>query len=151
MINPQELIDTCRKLVTPPPSDADVRRAISAAYYAVFHTLATSNAELIAGEPVSPRSAHAWNRAYRRLEHSRARNNLSANRNLLSQDGDEFVRVFIEAQGHRMQADYDPNAQLNLSLAVNIVARAEAAIRNFAQLNEEERRFLAAQSMFDSR
>ena len=123
MIDPQELIDTCRKLVTPPPSDADIRRAISTAYYALFHTLAVSNAELIADQPRSSRSAHAWDRVYRRLEHGRARNNLSANRDLLSQDGDDFVSAFIEAQGHRLLADYDPNAQLNLSLALNIIAR----------------------------
>ena len=151
MIDPQELIATCRKLVSPPSSDTDIRRAISTAYYALFHTLAASNADLIAGQPGSNRSAHAWDRAYRRLEHGRARNNLRADRNLLSQTGDEFVRILIEAQGHRLQADYDPNAQLNLSLAVNIIARADTAARNFAQLTEEERRFLAAQTMFDSR
>jgi hypothetical protein len=80
-----------------------------------------------------------------------ARNNLRAGLNLLSQNGDDFVRIFIETQGHRLQADYDPNAQLNLSLAVNIITRADAAIRSFALLTEEERRFLAAQSMFNSR
>jgi len=151
MIDPQELIDTCRNLLTPPTSDADLRRAISTAYYALFHALAASNAELIAGQPGSARSTHAWDRTYRRLEHGRARNNLSANRNLISQDGDEFVRIFIEAQGHRLQADYDPNAQINISLAMHLIAQADATIRNFAQLTEEERRFLAAQSMFDSR
>ena len=151
MIDPQELIDTCRKLVNPPSSDTGIRRAISTAYYALCHTLSSSNAELIAGQPGSSRSAHAWERAYRRLEHGRARNNLGADRNLLSQTGDEFVRIFIEAQGYQLQADYDPNAQLNLSLAVNIIAWADTAVRNFAQLTEEERRFLAAQSVFDSR
>ena len=151
MIDPQELINTCRKLVAPPLSDADTRRAISTAYYALFHTLAASNAELFAGQPSSSRSQHAWERAYRRLEHGRARNNLGADRNLLSPDGHNFVRLFAEAQGHRLEADYDPNAQLNRSLAINIITRAEVAVRSFAQLTEEERRFLAAQSMFDSR
>jgi hypothetical protein len=151
MIDPHELIDTCHKLVALPPSDADIRRAISTAYYALFHTLAASNADLVAGEPSSAMSRHAWERVYRRLEHGMARNNLRAGLNLLSQNGDDFVRIFIETQGHRLQADYDPNAQLNLSLAVNIITRADAAIRSFALLTEEERRFLAAQSMFNSR
>ena len=151
MIDPEELIDACRKLLAPTPSDADIRRAISTAYYALFHTLAASNAELVAGQPYSAASEHAWERTYRRLEHGRARNNLRADRNLLSQNGDDFVALFIEAQGYRMQADYGPNAPVNLSLAVNIVARADAAVRSFFQLTEEERRFLAAQSMFDSR
>ena len=151
MIDPQELIGACRKLLAPPPSDGDIRRAISTAYYALFHTLAASNAELIAGQPSSTISEHAWERAYRRLEHGRARNNLRADRNLLSPNGDDFVALFIEAQGYRLQADYDPNAPVNLSLAANIVTRADAAVRSFVQLTEEERRFLATQSMFDSR
>ena len=94
MIDPQELIGTCRKLVAPPPSDADIRRAISTAYYALFHTLAASNAELVASQPSSGMSEHAWERVYRRLEHGRARNNLRADRNLLSQNGHDFVRLF---------------------------------------------------------
>ncbi len=49
MIDPQELIATCSRLVPqaaiPPSSEADMRRAISTAYYAVFLTLAASNAD----------------------------------------------------------------------------------------------------------
>ena len=136
--------------MAPPASDADIRRAISTAYYALFHTLAASNADLIADKPLSSRSAHAWGRVYRCLEHARARNNLRADRHLLSQTGDDIVRTFIEAQEHRLEADYDPNAQLNLSLAINIITQADTAVRNFIQLMEEELRFLAAQSMFDN-
>ena len=155
MIDPQELIDTCYKLVpqsaTPPPSDADLRRAISAAYYAVFHTLAASNAELIAGQPQSGISAYAWERVYRRLDHGRARNNLRAVLNLLSPAGENFARTFIELQNLRLEADYNPNATIIRSDAVNAIAQAETAIRDFAQLTQEERRLLVAQSMFDRR
>ena len=155
MIDPNELIATCYKLVpqsaTPPPSDADLRRAISAAYYAVFHTLAASNAELIAGQPQSGISAYAWERVYRRLDHGRARNNLRAILNLLSPAGENFARTFIELQNLRLEADYNPNATIISSDAVNAIAQAETAIRDFAQLTQEERRLLVAQSMFDRR
>ena len=91
MIDPQELIATCHKLVpaaaSPSPSEADLRRAISTAYYAIFHTLAASNAELIAGQPQSCMSAYAWERVYRRLDHGRTSNNLRAVLNLLSPPG----------------------------------------------------------------
>ena len=110
MIDPQELIDTCRKLApaaaTPPPSEADLRRAISTAYYAVFHTLAASNAELIAGQPQSSVSAYAWERVYRRLDHGRARNNLRAVLNLLSPGGEilrqHLHRIAGPAPGSRL-------------------------------------------------
>lgn len=155
MIDPNELLDTCRKLVPqsadPPPTPADLRRAISTAYYAVFHTLAASNAELIAGQPQSSASAYAWERVYRRLDHGRARNNLRAVLNLLSPTGAFFARTFIELQDLRQEADYDPNFSITRTRTVNVIAQAEAAVRDFAQLTQEERRLLAAQSMFDRR
>ncbi len=155
MIDPQEFIDTCHKLVpqaaTPPPSQADMRRAISTAYYAVFHTLAASNAELIAGQPQSSMSAYAWERVYRRLDHGRAQNNLRAVLNLLSPTGEYFARAFIDLQGLRQEADYDPNFSITRTRTVNFIAQAETAIRNFAQMTQEERRLLVAQSMFDRR
>ena len=155
MIDLQELIDTCHKLVPqsadPPPSQADLRRAVSIAYYAVFHTLAASNAELIAGQPQSSMSAYAWERVYRRLDHGRARNNLRAVLNLLSQTGEYFARTFIDLQDLRQEADYDPNFSITRTITLNAIAQAETAIRNFVQLTQEERRLLAAQSMFDRR
>lgn len=155
MIDPQELIDTCRKLVpaaaTSPPSQADLRRAISTAYYALFHTLAASNAELIAGQPQSSIAAYAWERVYRRLDHGRTSNNLRAVLNLLSPPGEYFARTFIDLQNSRQEADYDPNFTITRQAAINIIARAETAIRDFVQLTQEERRLLAAQSMFDRR
>ena len=155
MIDPQELINTCYKLspqaANPPPSQADMRRAISTAYYALFHTLAASNAELIAGAPQSNVSSYAWDRVYRRLDHGRARNNLRSAISLLSQTGENFARTFIELQDQRQEADYNPNARVTLSDTINIIARAQTAIRDFTQLAQEERRLLAAQSMFDRR
>ncbi len=155
MIDPNELIATCYKLVPaaadPPPSEADLRRAVSAAYYAVFHTLAASNAELIAGQPQSGVSAYAWERVYRRLDHGRAQNNLRAVLNLLSPAGENFARAFIDLQGLRQEADYDPNFSIIRSDAVNAIAQAENAISAFPQLTQEERRLLVAQSMFDRR
>ena len=155
MIDPNELLDTCRKLAPqsadPPPTQADLRRAISTAYYAVFHTLAASNAELIAGQPQSSMSAYAWERVYRRLDHGRARNNLRAVLNLLSPSGEFFASTFIELQDLRQEADYDPNFSITRTRTRNIIAQAETAIRNFALLSQEERRLLAAQSMFDRR
>ena len=155
MIDPQEFIDTCYKLVpqaaTPQPSQADMRRAISTAYYAVFHTLAASNAQLIAGQPRSNMSSYAWDRVYRRLDHGRAQSNLRAALNLLSQTGETFARTFIDLQEQRQEADYNPNALIARSDTVNVIARAQTAIRDFVQLTQEERRLMAAQAMFDRR
>ena len=155
MIDPRELIAACYKLapptVLPPPSEVDLRRAISTAYYAAFHTLAASNAELIAGQPHSGMSSHAWERVYRRLDHGRAQNNLRAALPQLSPGGANFARTFIDLQKLRQEADYDPNFSATHTRTINMISQAEIAIRDFAQLTEEERRFIAAQSMFDRR
>lgn len=155
MIDPLELINTCHKLVpraaAPPPTETDMRRAISTAYYALFHTLAVSNAELIAGSPESTMSSYAWERVYRRLDHGRAQNNLRAVLHQLSPNGENFARTFIDVQNLRQEADYDPNAAFTPSDAANIIAQAETAIRDFGELSQEERLLLAAQSMFDRR
>ncbi len=155
MIDPQELIDACYKLVpqtaTAQPSDADLRRAISTAYYALFHTLAASNADLIAGQPQSDIPSYAWDRVYRCLDHGRTQNNLRGILNRLSQNGQNFARIFIDLKDQRDEADYNPNAPIIQSHTLNAISRAETAIRDFAQLSEEERRLIAAQSLFDRR
>ena len=128
-----------------------MRRAISTAYYSVFHTLAASNAELIAGLPQSSMSSQAWERVYRRLDHGRAQNNLRSVLTHLSTDGEHFARTFIDLHALRQEADYNPNFSITSTRTINLIAQAETAIGAFGQLTEEERRFMAAQSMFDRR
>ena len=155
MIDPRELIATCYKLVsqtgTSSPSEADLRRTISTAYYAMFHTLAASNAELIAGPFRSDMSSQAWERVYRRLDHGRAQNNLRTILGQLSLNGENFARTFIDLQGLRQEADYDPGFSITGTRVVNLIELAETAISAFTQLSEEERRFIAAYSLFDRR
>jgi hypothetical protein len=96
-------------------------------------------------------SSYAWERVYRRLDHGRAQNNLRAALNRLSPTGQSFVRTLIDLQDRRQEADYNPNASITRSSTLNIIARAETAIRDLAQLPQDERRLIAAQSMFDRR
>ncbi len=46
---------------TAPPPDF-MRRAVSTAYYAVFHALASSNADCLIGTSTDPLLEHAWHR-----------------------------------------------------------------------------------------
>ena len=48
-MNPRDLIETARRLVesgAAQPTQADLRRAVSTAYYALFHCLAAATADL---------------------------------------------------------------------------------------------------------
>ena len=48
---------------------ARLRRAISTAYYAMFHALAKSNADALIGSTPQSRGLAAWSQVYRALEH----------------------------------------------------------------------------------
>ena len=74
-------------------------------------------------------------RVYRRLDHGRAQNNLRAVLGQLSPSGENFARTFIDLQEQRQEADYNPNAQVVRSDTINIIERAQTAIRDFARLS----------------
>ena len=71
---------------------ASLRRAISTAYYAVFHSLARIAADLIVGTDRN----EAWHQAHRALEHGSAKNAcLNARGNAKISTGNPRVRVCV--------------------------------------------------------
>ena len=54
------------------PRQTELRRAVSAAYYALFHTLANSCATTLVGSTRANRDQTAWRQTYRSLEHGHA-------------------------------------------------------------------------------
>ena len=75
------LIQAARDLVesadADDPHNSHYRRAVSTAYYALFHCLAESSANLLAGEDPANRSRRAWRQAYRALNHGAVKNRSS--------------------------------------------------------------------------
>jgi len=71
-VQPLDLMETARGLAELSPrraSQANLRRAVSTAYYAMFHCLAACAANALIGRT---RDA-AWHQTYRALEHGKAR------------------------------------------------------------------------------
>ena len=67
-MNSRDLIGTARGLTMLDPrrpTQANLRRAVSTAYYAVFHSLARTTADLLLGR----KHDDAWHHMYRALEH----------------------------------------------------------------------------------
>ena len=72
-MNSRDLIETARRLADSAvvlPTQTDLRRAVSAAYYALFHCLARTAADLLTG---SSTDSPEWHQVYRALEHGKAR------------------------------------------------------------------------------
>ena len=121
-----------------------LKRAVSAAYYSMFHALCRSNANALIG--VSSRRVHqpACARAHRALDHGFAREHLQPNRAILPATAQNFKIAFMVFRENRHRADYGPEARFSQDEVVNLIDRVEAAIQALFAINAAERRALAA-------
>ena len=152
-MNPQELMEVARALAgsgQAPPTQSGLRRAISTAYYAMFHCLAASAADLFIGTERSP----AWHRTYRALEHGRARSACRQAQTMPEFPAEirDFADAFVVLQIERQQADYAlDTAAYRTSDVLGYVVFAERAISPFEQAAAEARRAFAAHVLFRQR
>ena len=133
------------------PTDGHIRRAVSNAYYAMFHTLANSNAEVLIGSPRDDLTTAAWIRVYRGLEHNTARRAFANHRDHLSVEGEQFASTFIALQKRRHSADYDPEATFNIQDTSLQLAVAAYVCEQYLKAPQAERRCIAALTTIDRR
>lgn len=151
-MNPLELIALARALVngviagnTAPATQTELRRAVSCAYYAMFHTLAASNANTLIGVSLADQQRWSWRQTHRAADHRPTRNKLGR----ASLGGrfpsiiQDFGDVFADAQQARHSADYDPHSQFHATNVTDLIDRVENAITGFGQTSQEIRRDLA--------
>ncbi len=132
------------------PSQARLRRAVSTAYYAMFHCLAATAADLLIGPARSP----AWHRVYRALEHGRARGACRQGQAMREFPAEvrNFARSFVVLQVERQQADYALDVEAyRTSDVLEYIASAERAIDRFEQADAAARRAFAAHVLFRQR
>ena len=156
-----DLLAHSRELLSGSPAEVHLRRAVSAAYYALFHLLASSVAEQISpGSPIGLRG-----RTQRALDHGQmataARNFLSQGKGPSNLPKDigftgfvspglaNVAQSFVDLQEARYIADYDvldANGEINLLWAQECLKDAEAAFQdwNVEKASEGARVFLAA-------
>ena len=152
-MNPHDLLRAAYQLALEPsvgrPRQANLRRAISTAYYALFHALANCCADMLAGSTRANRSQRAWRQTYRALEHGHAKNqclNQSAmNRFPYRIRG--FGEAFTDMQVMRHVADYDPEpgpeGSYTRAEVLEHIERSETAIHEFENAPSADRRAFA--------
>lgn len=89
------------------PRQVYLRRAVSAAYYALFHELCALCADQLIGK--TKRGSEDWVRAYRSVDHGTAKSEFVRQEiQRLSPRAANFAHVFVLLQDERHTADYDP-------------------------------------------
>ena len=146
-MNAADLVQHARRLIAPPaaaPAEADLRRAVSAAYYAVFHALTVAGAQSVAGGnvPLQSQVARAFNHTAMRkvcdaYVRSPARPFQQPGLGHLNPAAPDLrlsgvAASFAELQEARHAADYDLTYAVSLSDARLLVDLADAALADLA-------------------
>ena len=85
---------------------AHFRRAISTAYYAMFHALPENNANMLYGRETGQPKSPGWTAIYRALTHTRARSKLAPGNVVGFPDSiTDFAVTFLELQLQRENTD----------------------------------------------
>ena len=151
-MNPHDLIRIAMQLASGTvsgnrgrPRQAELRRAVSAAYYALFHALAHCCAGRLAGSTRTSRNEAAWIQTYRALEHGHARNqcNDSSAMSAFPLEIQNFGRRFVFMQRQRQLADYSPNARYSRLWVIQAVDETEDIINAFENAPNAGRRSFA--------
>ena len=157
-MHPHELIRAARLLAAGrnspgQPTDAELRRAVSTAYYALFHALAGCCANLLVGSAYANTGNplhELWIQTYRGLNHSTARRRCAANfMGTFPTAIQNFGRQFVRMQNLRHESDYNPDASFTPNEVLKLIDDTEAVIDDFRNAPEEERRAFAFYIMYD--
>ena len=149
-MNAHALIETSRRLTEPSvaqPTEADLRRAVSTAYYALFHCLAGTAADLLTG------SSSGSPQVYRALEHGRARSACQQQdvMRTFPTKVRTFGDTFVDLQKARQQADYAHEGEYSKPDALDVIDTVEDVINDFEQADIGDRRSFAVHVLFKRR
>lgn len=149
----RDLIETARgltELSQRRPSQANLRRVLSTAYYAVFHCLAATIADTLMGKR---RRDDAWHRAYRALEHGDA-SGACRNKQAMQEfpiEVQDFAAAFVALQNARNRADYALDGRYYKLDVLEEIDAAETVIGWLEKADDRCRCSFAAHVLFKRR
>lgn len=158
-MRPNDLLETADVLFAAKarkPRQADLRRAVSTVYYALFHTLARCCADAVVGKLVTGSSEItriAWHQAYRGLNHATAKEACNKKKNLGKLDAavQNFAATFVWMQEERHNADYNPETEFYKSQVKLYIEYVRYVIDKFERAPSKDRRAFSALILFKNR
>ena len=167
ILNPGHLLDQAGLLVSATPGrkprQVNLRRAISAAYYAVFHQILIATADEFVGKASRNDARHSL--VYRSIDHGTIRrlcdeasrpSPTPRYRKFLSEHGFEvnirnFANIFLRLQTQRHEADYDPSQQFSTVDVLFSIHLAESAIKAFSAAGVDSQKLFLTLLVFPPR
>jgi uncharacterized protein (UPF0332 family) len=166
IFNPDHLFEQADKLIASQagrPRQADIRRAVSAAYYGIFHAITTKAVDQFVGATNRDRSHYGL--AYRSVSHSRLREVCSEVQKSTQSNkyrpyvptsgfGSNivaFAEAVLELQERRHSADYDVMISMTRSDAALAIGTARAALGGFDKASQQEKLTFLSPLLFSPR
>ncbi len=126
------------------PRQAKLRKAVSAAYYALFHQILQVSADSLVGTSAKKRKSQAWARVYRALNHKDVarvcrdlRRPPAASAEVHDPALVKFADIFLMLIVKREEADYDPNADFFKRDVQVLIEQAQSAALLVADIATE--------------
>lgn len=171
ILTSEHLFDQAGELLTlfpgRKPRQTEIRRAISAAYYGLYHFVLKQAADEFVGARYGTQSppAPVYVLAYRSASHTWLhslcadvaklnvpdRLKVYLNGGSFGSDLRKFASGLADLQEKRHTADYDPSTSLNRTQALSAIASARSAIGLFQAVPLAERRLFLALLLFPPR
>ena len=167
ILNPQHLFEQAEELIQPPsagpPRQVNIRRAISAAYYGLFHATLAAAADQFVG--VTKRNTGQYGLVYRSVDHRALRQlceevqkaSLSTRyrpyepSNGFGLNIQAFATTVVELQEKRHAADYNPMLRIKTIDADLAIKTAHAALLRFGAAAPEPRETFLTLLLFPPR
>lgn len=150
-MNWNELIGLARQLVAAPPSarlrKTQLRLAVGAAYYAAYHALARSNADLLIGASETERRLPESRDVCMALGGDCVDQRLQDDFSSYPEDIRRFVDTLLALHQQRLLAEEDPETEYTVDDAEAWIEGAETAIMAFVSVDPAQRRSLAVRGL----
>jgi uncharacterized protein (UPF0332 family) len=162
--DPDRLLEQAEALITHHRDETDLRRAVSAAYYALLHYALRAAADLTVG--TAGRGTPRYSLVYCSVDHVRLKNLRDQLRGSAPQDVilpyapqppayfgkvAVFARLAVNLQQERHYADYQPTARFDDARATQAVSDARVAIKAFEDATAEQREAFLTLLLFKPR
>jgi uncharacterized protein (UPF0332 family) len=150
MVKPLDFIETAKRLAethrAKRPRQADLRRAVSTAYYAVFHAMCRNAADCLIGTSGADRSQTAWKQVYRSVDHGTAKKQCKDGSVMgrFPKELEDFGNTYVDLQEKRHDADYDPETTWTRIDVQTHIDAAELVIKQLRAVPMKDRRAFAA-------